>query len=412
MTAPAVSVVVVSRARPDRLRLCLTGLSRLHYEPYEIVVVADAQGMAVLRDMGLEDEVKTVAFDEPNISRARNLGIGIASGEIVAFIDDDAVPEPTWLTQLTRGFEWPEAAASGGYVRGRNGISFQWRARTVDRTGTSAPLDLEGDSPVLLTPADGRAIKTEGTNMAVRRTVLAELGGFDPAFAFYLDETDLNMRLAARGHATAIVPLAEVHHAFAASTLRAENRAPRDLYDIGASTAVFLRKHCPNGEHRQVVAKLRAERRRTLLEHMRDGRLEPRDVRRLTARLEAGLAAGRVMALEPMPEIPHSPQWFLPFETRATGRSVVISGRLIRRKALREQAVAAAQTGDCVTLLLFSRSTLRHRVRLTRDAVWEQTGGLWGASTRSQPAMRMARLARRTAEEVRRIARQRGLDQA
>ena len=45
-----------------------------------------------------------IAFDEANISVARNLGIMAAASEIVGFIDDDAVPEPTWLTRLTAPF--------------------------------------------------------------------------------------------------------------------------------------------------------------------------------------------------------------------------------------------------------------------------------------------------------------------
>ena len=77
--------------------------------------------------------------------------------------------------------------------------------------------------------------------MAVRRDVLAALGGFDPAYHFYLDETDLNMRLAQAGHATALCPRALVHHGFAASTRRRKDRVPADLFDIGASWAVF----CP-----------------------------------------------------------------------------------------------------------------------------------------------------------------------
>ncbi|MCB2152739.1 MAG: glycosyltransferase, partial [Rhodobacteraceae bacterium] len=59
---------------------------------------------------------------------ARNLGLAAAAGEIVAFIDDDAVPEPRWLARLTAPFADPGIAAAGGFVVGRNGISFQWRA--------------------------------------------------------------------------------------------------------------------------------------------------------------------------------------------------------------------------------------------------------------------------------------------
>ncbi len=76
--------------------------------------------------------------------------------------------------------------------------------------------------------------------------VLAELGGFDPAFAFYLDETDLNLRLAAaRAMRRRLCRWPQVHHGFAAIARRRGDRMPRDLFDIGASHAVFLRKHAP-----------------------------------------------------------------------------------------------------------------------------------------------------------------------
>ena len=98
----SVSVVVVSRDRPDALYLCVLCLSQVQYNAFEIVVVADAKGLAALDDF--KGKIKAVQFDDANISMARNIGIVHSAGEIVAFIDDDAVPEPTWLTYLTAPF--------------------------------------------------------------------------------------------------------------------------------------------------------------------------------------------------------------------------------------------------------------------------------------------------------------------
>ena len=63
--------------------------------------VADAKELAALN--GLKGKVKTVQFDDANISMARNIGIDYSAGELVAFIDD-AVPEPTLLTYLIAPF--------------------------------------------------------------------------------------------------------------------------------------------------------------------------------------------------------------------------------------------------------------------------------------------------------------------
>ncbi|MGI3169638.1 glycosyltransferase family 2 protein [Pseudooceanicola sp. C21-150M6] len=407
---PTISVVVVSRDRPDSLSLTLRGLSRLFHDTYEIIVVGDAAALDAVRRLGLTDRIKTVAFADPNISEARNLGIAVAAGEIVAFIDDDAVPEPTWLRYLTAPFAEDDVSAVGGFVRGRNGISFQWKAHSIDRAGRSWPLDLGDTSAVILSPPPHRAIKTEGTNMAFRRADLERLGGFDSAYRFYLDEADLNMRLARAGLRTAIAPLAQVHHAFAPSSRRLANRAPRDLFEIGASLAVFLRRHCPTEDHAAALETFTEDQDRSLLTHMVAGRLEPREVTMLRNRLAQGIAAGRSRPLGPLPSLPHSRDPYLPFRSEATGPSTTLAGRPWHAERLRDQAAAAAKAGQTVSLFLMSPTTLFHDVKF-RGGYWEQRGGTLGRSDRTDPLIRLTGFRRRLRREIGRVALLRGLNQ-
>ena len=79
----------------------MLGLFQVQYDDFEIVVVADAKGLAAPN--GLKGKVKAVQFDDANISMARNIDIVSSTGEIVAFTDD-AVPEPTLLTYLIAPF--------------------------------------------------------------------------------------------------------------------------------------------------------------------------------------------------------------------------------------------------------------------------------------------------------------------
>ena len=394
------SVIVVSRHRAAALARCLTGLAQLDHFDFEVIVVADPEGLAATEDLA----VKRVAFDAPNISAARNAGLRQAAAPVVAFIDDDAVPEPTWLCRLTAPFADPRVAAAGGFVRGRNGISFQWQASSCDRMGQTSPLMVDETAPSLHAPTAGQAIRTEGTNCAFRRDTILQLGGFDPSFQFYLDETDLNMRLAAEGHLTAIVPGAQVHHGFAASARRAVDRAPTDLHQIGASMAVFWRKYAPaRADLEAASATLIARQRNRLLRYMIDGALEPQDVAPILATLQAGLKEGRARPLPDLAPLMSDTTAFLPFPAGPRPRRI-IAGRVWQAWRKRRAAARAAARGDLVTLLLFGPSIRRHRHWFHPQGYWEQNGGLWGRAGRQYPFFRPFGFRARVRHEASRIA--------
>ena len=60
--------------------------------------------------------IKVGQCPEVNISKSRNMGIALAAGEIIAFIDDDAVPEPDWLDDLAAEYDDSIVGAVGGKV--------------------------------------------------------------------------------------------------------------------------------------------------------------------------------------------------------------------------------------------------------------------------------------------------------
>ena len=403
------SVIIVSNRRPAALKRCVMAVGQLYHPNYEVVVVADSQSLRTLTGSPLGRGLKTAAFDEENISQARNIGIGLAAGDVLAFIDDDAVPEPTWLTHLAGAFDDDEVAAAGGFLRGRNGISWQWRAASVDHTGQRHDLTWDSQRPAALHPARGRAIKTEGTNMAFRREVLCAIGGFDPAFRFFLDETDLNMRLARAGHATAIVPLAEVHHGFAESTRRRADRVPRDLFEIGASMGAFLLRHCPAPQRAGVEAAFAREQRQRLLRHMVAGRLEPRDLRRLLARLNDGMAEGRTRTPVPMPALGHATAPFSPLPRKPRLSPRIRQGRWHERQKIRQSAIHDVAAGHVTTVMIFSLTALFGRVTFTDQGFWEHRGGQFGRFERAEPLFRLRRLRDRCQKEMLRVQKVRGL---
>lgn len=402
---PPVSVVIVSRGRPETLKLCLIGVARLVYTPFQIVVVADTAGIAALGDLPFASDLITVEFNTPNISLARNLGVTHAGGDILAFIDDDAVPEPLWLYHLTAPFSDPNTAATGGFVRGRNGISFQWKARAVNALGQTRDVTLNHANQPDLLPNE--ATKLEGTNMAFRRETLAGIGGFDPVFKFYKDETDLCFRLMQAGHKTQLTPLAEVHHAYAPSPRRHANRAVRDLTEIGASSALFLRKHAPEQDWSAREIAMRAEQETRLNAQAKVGILKRADIAHLLQTYDDGCTQGAAQAIKPLKPLPAKPD-FAPFPIRATGQHHVLSGRIWSARRLKNQAAQLAAQGHTVSLYLFTHTALFHSVRFQPQGYWKQRGGLFGRSDRDQPVFRLTHLRARTTVEIARTAAQRG----
>lgn len=405
MTAPSVSVVVVSHGRPESLMWCLTALAGQAYEPYEIIVVADLAACAYVSESGFAGRIKSVPFEEPNIAAARNKGVAEASGEIIAFVDDDAAAEPLWLRNLVAGFDLPEVMCAGGYVRGRNGISFQWTARQVDEAGRAQPLEAVGNHPFVPKVETGFAVKTEGTNMAVRRDVLVALGGFDEGFHFFLDETDLDLRLAQAHHKTALCPCAEVHHAYKASTRRKADRTVTDLFDVGASTVLLLRKSGLPLASR--LEEMREEQTDRLADQISRGLLTQTEARRVLESLEAGFDAGKVRSFGQYPEGLHHPPPFLAFVPDRCG-NITLSGRWWRRAKLRREAARLAKQGATVSLYLLSTGTGFHHVRFDEAGYWEQAGGQFGKARRDEPIFRLTAFKDRVRREQDRVKMARG----
>lgn len=396
MASPPASVIVVSRGRPEALDLCLKALALQDHPQFEVIVVADPAGLAVAG----RHPVRLVAFDEANISAARNAGLRLAAGEVVAFIDDDAVAEPTWLSRLVAPFADPSVDAATGFVCGRNGISLQWAAARIDRSGLDHPLDAGAGG--LFDPDATGPVKTQGTTCAFRASALRAAGGFDPAFRFYLDEADVNLRMQAR---TAVVPKAQVAHGFAASDRRRADRVPLTLADIGASTACFLRRHAPDADLPAAFSALAGAQAARLAAHRKAGRLNAADVARLMDSLSGGWADGLTRPLGPLPPIPAPAGGFEPLPGTGPRPGRVIAGRIWQARRLRAEAERAAREGQIVTLFLFSPTPRKHRMRFDPAGFWEQTGGLFGASLRSQPLFRLWTFPERLAHETERVGR-------
>nr|WP_292672476.1 glycosyltransferase [Nocardioides sp.] len=146
-------------------------------------------------------------------SGARNTGIGAATGDVVAFLDDDARPEPDWLEQLIGGYDDPAVMAVGGVARP------VWPDRRPDHMPPE--LDWLVGCTYLGQPTERADVRNLwGCNMSVRRRVFDEIGGFHEdvgrigLIPLGTEETELCIRIAQRKPGSRIVfePAAVVHH--------------------------------------------------------------------------------------------------------------------------------------------------------------------------------------------------------
>jgi len=182
-----VSVLVCTYNGARTLEQTCTAIARLDYLSMEVIVVDDGStddSAEIARSHGFA----VISTANCGLSSARNTAIAAATGEIVAFIDDDAVPDPHWLTYLVDTFERTDFVAVGG--------------PNLPVPGDGAVADAVAAAPgnpihVLLT--DREAEHIPGCNAAFRTAALREVGGFDPRFRTAGDDVDVCWRLQDRG---------------------------------------------------------------------------------------------------------------------------------------------------------------------------------------------------------------------
>jgi len=244
MPRPTFSVVINTLNRGDLLARTLQSLRGQRYDGRFEVVVVDGPSTDNTAEVieAWSARIRAGRCDVANLSISRNVGIGMAQGDVVAFIDDDAVPEPEWLARLADAYDSDEVGGAGGPVFDHTGRSFQYRYGIVDRFGT-ADLSPDRPTPHLCYPGSSRIPHLLGTNASFRRSALVEIGGFDEEFEYFLDETDVCLRIVDAGYLIVQVPSAYVHHKFAPSHIRDHNRVTAARYAVLKNKLYFSLKH-------------------------------------------------------------------------------------------------------------------------------------------------------------------------
>lgn len=176
-TGPAVSVVVPTFDRPEQLATLLSHLQSQSFRDFEVIVVdqspapVDSPGTAGLA-------VRHVTTPIRGAVRARNTGIALANADLLAFIDDDCLPDPDWLAAIVDAFRDGGVVAVEGLIVPDAEDASAHRMRVVKNEGF-----------------EGLGFMT--ANLAARRREVERIGGFDEIFdhPHFREDTDFGWRL-------------------------------------------------------------------------------------------------------------------------------------------------------------------------------------------------------------------------
>ena len=201
------TVVICTRNRPVLLRKCLDAVALLNPAPDAVLVVDNTQG-----NKETEEETRTfgaryIVEPLPGLSRARNRGLAECDTDIVAYLDDDAIPAPDWLGILMGPFADDKTAASTGKV-----------VTPISQSGKRP------ESPRLLSNNDPHWFEIStfggmglGSNMALRKSACVAPTMFDERLGrgapFQIGEESYAFaRLLSDGYKAAYLPSAVVFH--------------------------------------------------------------------------------------------------------------------------------------------------------------------------------------------------------
>jgi glycosyltransferase involved in cell wall biosynthesis len=234
----AVSLIICTRNRAEQLEACLTSVAQIRCNrPWEIVIVdngSNDQTRAIVSKFLDNSDVsgRYVWEPEPGVCRAKNAGIDVSGGEIVAFTDDDCYPAPDLIDRISEVFADPCVGFMGG--------------RILLHDPGDYPLTINESTETLRFSAGGivPCAAVQGANMAFRRAALVATGGFDltlgPGTPFPGEDWDAVVRVCSSGWDGGYFPAAVVSHHHGRKAPEAASHLRTYHYGSGAVYAKLL----------------------------------------------------------------------------------------------------------------------------------------------------------------------------
>ena len=217
----SLSLIVPTYNRSQVVWRCLESVQHQTLQEFELLLVDNSPDNELRADVdtfNANARVPVRYVPEPRLGlhNARHAGARAATGDVLVFTDDDATFDPDWLSAHARCFDAHAdmAAAGGPVLPAWDAPPPPWLSTFMQADPTMFPvLSLLDLSKVFQLRPDGLFF---GVNMAIRRQVLFDLGGFNPdSFGDRWlgdGETGLNRKLWAQNQLVGYVPDAVVYH--------------------------------------------------------------------------------------------------------------------------------------------------------------------------------------------------------
>lgn len=232
------SIVICTYNRDQFLERTLESLNDLDYNNFEVIVVngPSTDNTSLILEKYI-DRIKIYNNPLANLSISRNLGIRASQGDVVAFIDDDAIPQPNWLHQIKEIYDLNEIVGGvGGRVYGPGGDHFQFHNGIINIWGEA---DAKREEPgPFISPKSKNYNILMGVNSTFLKSAMINIGGFDEYYEYYHDESDVCVRLTKAGYPIFHHQEAYVHHEFAKSHIRSSTYK-LNWYPIVKNTVYF-----------------------------------------------------------------------------------------------------------------------------------------------------------------------------
>ena len=216
--APKVSIIITNFRETDYLMQCLSAVSKTDYPNFEIIVVdygTDGLERCLQSEIA---QIKLIRLDhDPGVAAARNFGLRNSDGELLAFLDNDTIPDPDWLKNsipllladsrigavqpLLLDFSNPQYVDGAGSFVDISGYPME-RGRLFNRD-RKHPESFSKVEPIF---------GASGASFIVKREAIRKVGAFDEAFIIDLEDLDLSWRIRLAGYEILLAPDSKVFH--------------------------------------------------------------------------------------------------------------------------------------------------------------------------------------------------------